>query len=74
MGRSERLIKLGDSGMVVKQGENFEKRFAEGIIKMLNNPVPWEKILKRARYYEWDVIVNKEIEVYGEIIDGRNPV
>lgn len=65
---------VGDCGMVVKQGENFEKRFAEGIIKMLNNPVPWEKILKRARYYEWDVIVNKEIEVYGEIINGRNPI
>ena len=62
----------GDCGMVVKQGANFEKRFAEGIIKMLNDPVPREKILRRARNYEWDVIVNEEIDVYGEIIDRRN--
>jgi glycosyltransferase involved in cell wall biosynthesis len=65
---------VGDRGIVVKQGDNFEKRFAEGIIKMLNNPVPREKILKRARSYEWDILVDKEIKVYDEIIDGRNSI
>ena len=65
---------VGDCGMVVKQGENFEKRFAAEIIKMLNNPVSREKILKRASKYDWDILVNKEIEVYGEIIDHRNSI
>jgi len=30
---------IGDGGIVVEEGENFEKRFAEAVINFLENPI-----------------------------------
>ena len=30
---------IGDGGIVVEEGEDFEKRFAESVVKLLENPI-----------------------------------
>ena len=59
---------IGDCGHVVKQGDGFERRFAEAVFQALDSPVDKSKVLQRARRFDWNCIVDREIAVYKDIL------
>ncbi|MDY6826352.1 MAG: glycosyltransferase [Bacillota bacterium] len=61
---------IGDGGMVVEEGEQFEERFAEAVVRILKMPIDHEYLRKRALNFDWSVIVDKEIEVYKSVINN----
>ena len=60
---------IGDGGIVVEAGEDFEKRFAQAVVKLLENPIDESYLRKRALDFSWKNIVEKEIEVYNEVLN-----
>ncbi len=60
---------IGDGGIVVEEGENFEKRLAESVVKLLENPIDGSYLRKRAMDFSWENIVEKEINVYNEVLN-----
>jgi len=59
---------IGDGGMVVEEGEDFEKRFAEAVINLLENSIDSNYIREKALEYSWENVVKKEVEVYEEVL------
>jgi len=59
---------IGDGGIAVEEGENFEKRFAEAVINLLENPIDSNCIREKALEYSWENIVKKEVKVYEEVV------
>ena len=59
---------IGDGGIVVEEGENFEKRFAEAVINLLANPIDSNYIREKALEYSWENVVKKEVKVYEEVL------
>ncbi|MBL5982239.1 hypothetical protein NAAC61_09695 [Petrotoga sp. 8T1HF07.NaAc.6.1] len=60
---------IGDGGVVVEEGEGFEKRFAQSVMKLLENPIDGSYLRKRALGFSWKNTVEKEIEVYNEVLN-----
>jgi glycosyltransferase involved in cell wall biosynthesis len=60
---------IGDGGIVVEEGEDFEKRFAESVVKLLESPIDESYLRKRALDFSWKNIVEKELEVYNEVLN-----
>lgn len=60
---------IGDGGIVVKEGEDFEERFATAVINLLRNPIDPQKLREKALKYDWSEIVKKEIEIYRQLIE-----
>ncbi len=60
---------IGDGGIVVEEGENFERRFAQAVVKLLESPIDESYLRKRALGFSWENIVRKEIEVYNEVLN-----
>ena len=60
---------VGDGGIVVEDGKDFEKRFAQSVVKLLENPINESYLRKRAIGFSWENIVEKEIEVYNEVLN-----
>jgi len=60
---------IGDGGIVVEAGEDFEKRFAQAVVKLLENPIDESYLRKRALGFSWENIVEKEIKVYNEVLN-----
>jgi glycosyltransferase involved in cell wall biosynthesis len=58
---------IGGGGIVVEEGKDFEKRFAQSIVKLLKNPIDESYLRKRANEFAWKNIVGKEIEVYRSV-------
>lgn len=67
---------VGDGGIVVEEGEDFEKRFAQAVVKLLESSIDEDNLRKRASRFSWKSIVKKEIEVYNEVLNrfGGNDV
>jgi glycosyltransferase involved in cell wall biosynthesis len=59
---------IGFNEYVVEEGENFEERFAEKTVEYLIKGYDKNKLLERAKEYTWGKIVEKEIEIYKELI------
>ncbi|MFY9405673.1 MAG: glycosyltransferase, partial [Candidatus Methanoculleus thermohydrogenotrophicum] len=55
---------VGEGGLIVEEGDEFEERFAEAVCTVLHNPPSPEKLRKRAQEYDWEKTVQKEVEVY----------
>jgi glycosyltransferase involved in cell wall biosynthesis len=55
-------------GTIVSQGDNFIERFSDAIIRVIENPISKDIILKTAKNYTWEDIVKKEIKVYQEAL------
>jgi len=60
---------IGDGGIVVEEGEDFERRFAQAVVKLLESPIDESYLRKRALGFSWENIVRKEIEVYNEVLN-----
>ena len=59
---------IGDGGIVVKEGDYFEKRFSEAVIELLGNPKDRDILRQRSLSFSWENIVNKELEIYENLI------
>lgn len=59
---------IGDGGIIVEEGDYFEKRFAEAVIELLDNPIDSEILIQRSLSFSWQNIVNKELEIYEKLI------
>jgi len=62
---------IGDGGIVVEEGEDFEKRFAESVVKLLENPIDEGYLRNRALGFSWESIIEKEVKVYNEVSNKR---
>lgn len=54
---------IGFEEYVVKDGENFEERFAKKVVEILSNGYESDKFIQRVKNYTWENIVKKEISV-----------
>jgi teichuronic acid biosynthesis glycosyltransferase TuaC len=59
---------VGDCGILVSDGEDFEKRFSDAVIDLLKSGISKDKIINRSRSFTWSIIIKKEMEVYIEIL------
>jgi len=59
---------IGDGGIVVEEGKDFEKRFAKAVISLLKNHINRDFIIEKAMHYSWENIVNLELNVYQEVL------
>ena len=59
---------VGEGGLIVEEGDEFEERFAEAVCTVLRNPPSPEKLRKRAQEYDWEKTVQKEVEVYQSLL------
>jgi teichuronic acid biosynthesis glycosyltransferase TuaC len=57
---------VGKGGIIVQEGENFEKRYADAVIEFVKNLPSRESIHKGVKGFTWDNIIRKEIRVYKE--------
>lgn len=55
-------------GKIVDLGEDFEKRFADGVIEVIKNRPSVTGLRKRALDFSWNKTLRKEIELYYEIM------
>ncbi|RAO99453.1 hypothetical protein PW5551_03815 [Petrotoga sp. 9PW.55.5.1] len=61
---------IGDGGIVVEEGENFEKRFADAVVELLENPIERVYLRERALEFSWKNIVKQEVAVYEELFNN----
>ncbi len=59
---------IGNGGIVVEEGKDFEKRFAKAVMNLLENPINKDFIIEKAMHYSWENIVNLELNVYQEVL------
>lgn len=59
---------VGNGGIIVKEGDYFEKRFATAVIELLDNPIDSETLRQRSLSFSWQNIVNKELDIYEKLI------
>lgn len=59
---------VGEGGLIVEEGDDFEERFAEAVCTVLRNPLSPEKLRERAQEYDWENTVRKEVEVYWSLL------
>jgi glycosyltransferase involved in cell wall biosynthesis len=55
---------IGFEEYVVKEGENFEERFAKRVVDVLKSGYNRNKLIERAKGFTWEEIVRREIEIY----------
>ncbi len=54
-------------GKVVPQDDSFIEKFSDAIVDVIKNPISKNLILERAKYFTWQQIVQKEIQIYKQI-------
>jgi glycosyltransferase involved in cell wall biosynthesis len=55
---------IGFEEYVVKEGENFEERFARKVVDVLKKGYDRNRLIERAKGFTWEEIVKREIEIY----------
>jgi len=59
---------VGNEGAIVRNSEDFENRFAETVIKVLNKKFDTLLLHRKAKNYDWRYIVEREINIYSQIM------
>jgi len=62
---------IGDGGFVVPEGPEFDDRFAAEVVKSLDSNFESESLRKRASSFDWKNIIEQEMRVYEEVIEGN---
>ncbi|WP_126994205.1 glycosyltransferase family 4 protein [Thermosipho globiformans] len=62
------LEAIGFKEYVVEEGNNFEERFADKVVNVLEIGYEKSKFIERAKNYTWENIVRKEVDIYYEIL------
>ncbi|MGQ9856729.1 MAG: glycosyltransferase [Fervidobacterium sp.] len=60
---------IGFDECVVKEGEDFEERFAQRVVEVLENGYNPEIFVERARRFTWEEIVKMEVELYKQTVN-----
>ncbi|MFN4224353.1 MAG: glycosyltransferase family 4 protein [Fervidobacterium nodosum] len=61
---------IGFPEYVVQEGENFEERFANKVVEVLNVNTEKEKLIEKAKNFAWKNIVKREFEIYQSLIES----
>lgn len=61
---------VGDVGTLVDDGENWIERFSSAIVERLSNPVEIDRLVARAKSFNWEKTVTQEEEVYQKVLNG----
>ncbi|MFH0816519.1 MAG: glycosyltransferase [Methanobacteriota archaeon] len=59
---------VGEGGIIVPDGEGFEERFAKAVVEALNRTWDREALRNRAKKFDWNETIQREIEVYQSLI------
>ncbi|MGB9790507.1 MAG: glycosyltransferase family 4 protein [Thermotoga caldifontis] len=59
---------IGFPEYVVKEGDQFEERFAKRVVEVLKEGYDMNRILERVKEFTWKNIVGKEIDVYRRVV------
>jgi len=59
---------IGNGGIIVPEGADFEGRFAQATVEMLAGPIPAEALIERAGQFTWASTVDREIDLYRTIL------
>lgn len=59
---------IGFEELVVPEGEDFERRFAQRVVEVLENGYDTNKLLKRVENWTWEKVVEKEYKVCEEVV------
>ena len=65
---------IGQGGVVVNEGPNFEVQFARAIANQIEQPIDQERIKAAVASYDWASTVKKEADIYAQVINGRSPL
>ena len=65
---------IGEGGVVVRDGPDFEGRFGEAVVKMLGNLLSPSYLVQKAIHYDWRVTVKKELRMYNDILNIRGEI
>lgn len=60
---------IGFPEYVVKEGDQFEERFAKRVVEVLKEGYDMNRILERTKGFTWKEIVRKEIDVYLKVME-----
>ncbi|OQY37879.1 MAG: hypothetical protein B6229_07310, partial [Spirochaetaceae bacterium 4572_7] len=61
---------VGDVGSIVYDTETWTDNFSDAVISRLDNPIELTALLVRAKKFNWEETVEKEINIYKRIING----
>lgn len=60
---------IGDERYIVKEGEDFEKRYADTIIKFINSGWDKEELIKRVKMeYDWKNIARNDLDIIRRVV------
>ncbi|MGC8819511.1 MAG: glycosyltransferase family 4 protein [Fervidobacterium sp.] len=62
---------IGFNEYVVEDGNGFEERFAQRVIKVLKDGYNESELIERTREYTWLNVVQKELNLYKETLASR---
>lgn len=63
---------LGDSKYVVSEGEDFEKRYADTIIKFINSGWDKKELIDRVhREYDWKNIAKGDLDIIRRVVENE---
>jgi teichuronic acid biosynthesis glycosyltransferase TuaC len=60
---------VSTGGVIVSEGDNFEKRFAEASIALYNKLPSREDVYDKVKSNTWNSVILKEIELYKELLN-----
>lgn len=55
---------ISDSSLLIEPNEDFEKTISVRIIQLLKNPIDPLILIENAKKYDWNLVINKEYELY----------
>lgn len=64
------LESVGDGGETVPEGDDFPARFAEAVKRVLDKRIPKDKLIGRAKTFDYRALIDREIAVYRDVL-GR---
>jgi len=59
---------VGEGGRIVEDGDDFEERFSEAVRSILRDPPDPGRLRERALEYDWENIIQKEVDVYQSLL------
>ena len=60
---------IGDERYIVKEGEDFEKRYADTIIKFINSGWDKEELINRVKMeYDWKNIARNDLDIIRRVV------
>lgn len=63
---------ISNYGVIVNEGLDFEKRFAQKVVECLSSNYDKHKLRNRALNYDWNEISKKEYDLYKKVIKNKS--